>query len=167
MDAHIFIFPLSKFLRFVKTFSPFVKLSIPFFTYSNNIFPSSVNVAPFFVLMNKVTPNWFSRFFKCHVTAGCEINNFSAVVWSCASKYVKEEIEPSAIAQVGVKIPVHIMTKQGWDIVSNHLKYMGFYDDVNLQQGNEKPVLLNSQEGIKVLKKERLRKCNDCPHPCI
>lgn len=91
----------------------------------------------------------------------------SDVVWSCASKYVKEEIEPHAIAQVGVKIPVHIMTKQGWNIVSNHLKYMGFSDDVTLNFGDEKPVLLNDKGKIKILTKKNLRKCNDCPHPCI
>ena len=95
------------------------------------------------------------------------MRDYSDVVWSCASKYVKEEIEPNAIAQVGVKIPVHIMTEQGWNIVLNHLNYMGFNDNVNLERGLEKPVLLNSTEGIKVLKKEKLRKCNDCPHPCI
>ena len=91
----------------------------------------------------------------------------SDVVWSCASKYVKEEIEPNAIAQVGVKIPVHIMTEQGWKIISNHLKYMGLEEDVSLECGENKPVLLNDKGKVKVLKKKNLRKCSDCPNPCI
>lgn len=91
----------------------------------------------------------------------------SDVVWSCASKYVKEEIEPNAIAQVGVKIPVHIMTEQGWNIISNHLKYMGLEEDVSLECGENKPVLLNDKGKVKVLKKKNLRKCSDCPNPCI
>mgnify|MGYP003301075746 CR=1 FL=1 len=95
------------------------------------------------------------------------IKEHSDVVWSCASKYIKEEIEPNAVAQVGVKIPVHIMTEQGWKIVSNHLKYMGFLEDVTLQRGEEKPILLNNDGNIKVLTKKNLRKCTDCPHPCI
>lgn len=101
-----------------------------------------------------------------HDTAEIMRDN-SDVVWSCASKYVKEEIEPKAVAQVGVKIPVHIMTEQGWNIVSNHLEYMGFNDEVLLTSGEDKPVLLNDKGKIKVLTKKNLRKCNDCPHPCI
>lgn len=92
------------------------------------------------------------------------------VIWSCASKYVKELIEPNAIAQVGVKIPVHIMTKQGWKIIRNHLSLMNNkinLEDLNLEKGENKPVLLNSKEEIKVLTKKQLKKCSDCPHPCI
>lgn len=92
------------------------------------------------------------------------------VIWSCASKYVKELIEPNALAQVGVKIPVHIMTKQGWKIIKNHLSLMNNQnnlEDVSLQEGDEKPVLLNSGGSIRVLKKKLLHHCPDCPHPCI
>lgn len=92
------------------------------------------------------------------------------VIWTCASKHVKELIEPKAIAQVGIKIPVHIMTKQGWDIITSHLSLMNGQndlEDISLQEGDEKPVLLNSGEGIKVLKKKFLHHCNDCPHPCV
>lgn len=96
-----------------------------------------------------------------------KMRDYADVVWSCASKYVKEEIEPEAIGQVGIKIPVHIMTEQGWDIISNHLGYMGFKDSVSLGNGEDKPVLLNDKGKIKVLAKKNLRKCNDCPHPCI
>lgn len=92
------------------------------------------------------------------------------VIWSCASKYVKELIEPNALAQVGIKIPVHIMTKQGWNIIKNHLSLMNNQnnlEDILLQQGNEKPVLLNSDDSIKILKKKNLHNCSDCPSPCI
>lgn len=92
------------------------------------------------------------------------------VIWSCASKYVKDVIEPNAIAQVGVKIPVHIMTKQGWEIVRNHLIQMNNdinNKDIELNRGDDKPVFLNSEGGIKVLQKKYIKKCSDCPHPCV
>lgn len=92
------------------------------------------------------------------------------VVWTCASKYVTELIEPNAIAQVGIKIPVHIMTAQGWEIVKNHLVFMNdelSKENIELVKGEEKPVFLNSKDNIKVLKKKQIRKCSDCPNPCV
>lgn len=90
------------------------------------------------------------------------------VIWSCASKYVKEVIEPVSIAQVGVKIPVHIMTKKGWNIVKNHIELMNNnIDNVVLTSGDNKPVLINSNGVIVKEKKKYLRKCNNCPHPCV
>lgn len=92
------------------------------------------------------------------------------VIWSCASKHVKELIEPNALVQVGIKIPVHIMTSQGWEIVKNHLLLMNNKNDleeISLQEGEEKSILLNSEDGIKVIKKKNLRHCSDCPHPCV
>lgn len=91
------------------------------------------------------------------------------VIWTCASKYVTEIIEPNAIAQVGIKIPVHIMTKEGWKIVRNHLIEMNKKLDTNIElnKGLEKPVFLNSKEGINVLKKKYIKKCTDCPNPCV
>ena len=92
------------------------------------------------------------------------------VIWSCASKYVKELIEPNSLAQVGIKIPVHIMTKQGWQIIKNHLLMMNNKNNlggISLQDGEDKPILLNSEEGIKIIKKKNLRHCSDCPYPCI
>lgn len=94
---------------------------------------------------------------------------YADVIWSCASKYVKEVIEPCALAQVGVKIPVHVMTRQGWEIIKNHLSLIknNNLDNISLQQGEEKPVILNGEDGIQVLKKKLLHNCTDCPHPCI
>ena len=92
------------------------------------------------------------------------------VIWSCASKYVKEIIEPNAIAQVGIKIPVHIMTKNGWEIVKNHLLEMNKnlnIDNIQLINGMEKPIFTNSKNGIKALQKKHIKKCVDCPNPCI
>ena len=92
------------------------------------------------------------------------------IIWSCASKYVKEYIEPNAIAQVGIKIPVHIMTKKGWELVKNHLKFMNtssYLDDIKLSKGTEKPVILNQGKSLKLIKRRDVHNCNDCPHPCI
>ena len=92
------------------------------------------------------------------------------VVWSCASKYIKELIEPASIAQVGIKIPVHVMTKEGWTLIKNHLEELNKElkkQDIKLIKGEDKPILLNTKENIKVLTKKEIKKCNDCPHPCI
>jgi len=91
------------------------------------------------------------------------------IVWACASKYVKELIEPNAIAQVGIKIPVHIMTEKGFVLVKNHLEQLTNeqLEDVELVKGDEKPVFINSKSGIKRLVKRNLRNCLDCPNPCV
>lgn len=92
------------------------------------------------------------------------------IIWSCASKYVKELIEPNAIAQVGIKIPVHIMTKKGWELVKNHLSLMNSsndFTDLSLSMGETKPVILNTDSGIKKLTKKDIHHCADCPTPCI
>lgn len=98
------------------------------------------------------------------------MKNYADIVWSCASKYVKEYIEPNAIAQVGIKIPVHIMTPKGWYLVRNHLQFMSEqenFDDIELCSGEEKPVFLHTDKKIKQLVKKEVKKCTDCPHPCI
>lgn len=92
------------------------------------------------------------------------------IVWSCASKQVKKFIEPNAIAQVGVKIPVHIMTKKGWMLVKNHLYNMSnnlSLNDIQLTSGDEKSIFLSDSGNVKVLKKKDMHICTDCPHPCI
>ena len=92
------------------------------------------------------------------------------IIWSCASKYIKEYIEPNAIAQVGIRIPVHIMTEKGWQLVKNHLEIMSmdrYLDDVSLCKGLEKPVVINQNKSLKLVKKREVYKCSDCPHPCI
>lgn len=96
------------------------------------------------------------------------MQNNADVIWSCASKYVKELIEPVAKAQVGVKIPVHIINQQGWEIIKNHLQMMnGSEAEVELITGDEKPVILNQGKSLKLIKKSELHNCSDCPHPCV
>ena len=94
-----------------------------------------------------------------------------AAIWKKKNylKYVKEYIEPNAIAQVGVKIPVHILTEKGWNIVKNHLEYMidNYIEEINLTKGEEKPVFINSNNRIKKVLKKEIKKCTDCPNPCI
>jgi Uncharacterized protein conserved in archaea len=97
------------------------------------------------------------------------------LIWSCASKVVREMIEPNAIAQVGVKIPVHIMTEKGWRLVKNHLELTSLdregqevsYDSVVCQNGGEKPIVLNAGSSFQVMAAKDVRGCIDCPHPCV
>ncbi len=97
------------------------------------------------------------------------------LVWSCASKVVRERIEPNAIAQVGVKIPVHIMSEKGWRLVKNHLELTTedrtgkpiSFEGVKCQKGKYKPVILNDGNEFRTIPSGSLKKCIDCPHPCI
>lgn len=94
----------------------------------------------------------------------------SDIIWSCASKAVKELIEPNAIAQVGLRIPVHIMTNNGWNIVKHHLKTKSLLVDlenISLLGGEEKPILINQPEGISCIRKADIKGCVDCPYPCV
>lgn len=97
------------------------------------------------------------------------------IIWSCASKVVRANIEPNAIAQIGVKIPVHIMSEKGWSLVKNHLELTTrdrtgntvLYDAVVCQKGEEKPVFMNDGNTFQVMPSKKLRGCPDCPHPCV
>lgn len=98
------------------------------------------------------------------------MKEFADIIWSCASKNIKKHIQPNAIAQVGIKIPVYIMTKNGWEIAKNHLRYMNHenkLDDIALHSGNDMPVCLNDNNKIKVITKKEIFECCDCPHPYI
>jgi putative methanogenesis marker protein 8 len=98
------------------------------------------------------------------------MKEFADIIWSCASKNIKKHIQPNAIAQVGIKIPVYIMTKNGWEIAKNHLLYMNHenkLDDIALRSGDDMPVCLNDNNKIKVITKKEIFECNDCPHPYI
>ena len=39
--------------------------------------------------------------------------------------------------------------------------------NIELNKGEEKPVFFNTEGGIKVLQKRYIKKCSDCPHPCV
>lgn len=95
------------------------------------------------------------------------MKNNADIVWSCASKYVKEYIAPNAIAQVGIKIPVYIMTEEGLRLVLNHLQKLDkSLSETDLSKFNC-PVFYNRQGRIEVIDKSMLHSCSDCPHPCI
>jgi len=97
------------------------------------------------------------------------------LVWSCASRVVREYIEPNSVAQVGLKIPVHVMTEKGWALSKNHLKVMAdkrqeasvLFDNVICRKGPDKPVILNDKNHFKVIAKKNIIECLDCPQPCI
>lgn len=99
--------------------------------------------------------------------AALAMKNNADIVWSCASKYVKEYIAPNAIAQVGIKIPVYIMTEEGLRLVLNHLQKLDkSLSETDLSKFNC-PVFYNRQGRIEVIDKSMLHSCSDCPHPCI
>jgi putative methanogenesis marker protein 8 len=97
------------------------------------------------------------------------------LIWSCASKVVRMYIEPNAVAQVGVKIPVHIMTEKGWLLVKNHLDLTDRdrggkvidYDNVLCRRGPDKPVIMNDENSFRIVAAKDLKECLDCPHPCV
>ncbi len=47
---------------------------------------------------------------------------YADIAWSCASKPAREIIAPKALIQIGLKIPVYVMTERGWDITKNRLE---------------------------------------------
>lgn len=97
------------------------------------------------------------------------------LVWSCASKAVLNHITPNSIAQVGVKIPVYIMSEKGWALAKNHLKIVAedrgediqTLENLTLKKGPEKPVILNDANKFKVIPAKNLNPCSDCPHPYV
>ena len=98
------------------------------------------------------------------------MRQYADLVWSCASKAVKEQIEPNAIAQVGLRIPVHIMTPRGGEIVSHHLRTLPRTvepDSVTPVSGEDKPILINRSGGIACIRKTEITGCVDCPTPCV
>ena len=99
-----------------------------------------------------------------------QMKKYADIIWSCASKAVRMEIEPNAVAQVGLKIPVHIMTPAGWDLVKSHLQKRPCDTDLDAVQiiaGEEKPIFVNNNGVITKIKKADVLGCVDCPHPCI
>ena len=98
------------------------------------------------------------------------MQRYSDLIWSCASKAVKELIEPNAVAQVGLRIPVHIMTENGWQIVKRHLQAQSLLTDldgVTLTAGEDKPILIHQADGIACIRRADVKGCVDCPYPCV
>ncbi len=52
------------------------------------------------------------------------INKIGDIVWSCASKLIREIIAPRALMQVGISLPAYVLTKKGKNLVLNHIGLM-------------------------------------------
>jgi putative methanogenesis marker protein 8 len=48
------------------------------------------------------------------------IKNNSDLAWACASKYIRDIAGPSALLQIGMKIPVFVLTGRGLDFISSY-----------------------------------------------
>lgn len=48
------------------------------------------------------------------------IKDNADLIWACGSKFVREIVGPSAVIQLGVKIPVFVMNKKGLDLISSY-----------------------------------------------
>jgi putative methanogenesis marker protein 8 len=102
------------------------------------------------------------------------IMKYADLVWACSSLAVKKYIEPNAVAQVGLKIPVYILTENGWSLVKNHLCELSSrrgqpinLDSVELIKGQQRTVIYNDAGHFTASKKDSLQPCTDCPYPCI
>lgn len=97
--------------------------------------------------------------------------NHADVVWSCASKPVREIVAPNALAQIGIKIPVFIMSQRGWELVTPRIQSIDpsfAVDKVQLNKGEDMPIIYNNAAGLSLMPYKQLeQKCVDCPSPCI
>jgi len=48
------------------------------------------------------------------------IKNYSDLAWACASKNIRDIAGPSALLQIGMKIPVFVLTENGLDFISSY-----------------------------------------------
>ena len=39
--------------------------------------------------------------------------------------------------------------------------------EAKLAQGDEKPIILNKDKSLKLIKRKEMNNCSDCPRPCI
>jgi hypothetical protein len=77
--------------------------------------------------------------------------------------------------QVGVKIPVYIMSEKGWELIKNHLiltgkdqhKKINTFEQVERKKGKDRPVILNDIGRYRIIPARELRECRNCPHPCV
>ncbi len=52
------------------------------------------------------------------------IDKTGDIVWSCASKLVREVLAPRALMQVGVSLPAYVLTQKGKNMLSDHIRLM-------------------------------------------
>jgi putative methanogenesis marker protein 8 len=48
------------------------------------------------------------------------IKNYGDLAWACASKYIRDIAGPSALLQIGMKIPVFVLTGNGLDFITSY-----------------------------------------------
>ncbi len=48
------------------------------------------------------------------------IKDYGDLAWACASKYVRDIAGPSALLQIGMKIPVFVLTEKGLNFISSY-----------------------------------------------
>ena len=48
------------------------------------------------------------------------IKNYGDIAWACASKYIRKIVGQSSIIQVGVKIPVFVLTEKGVNFIASY-----------------------------------------------
>lgn len=48
------------------------------------------------------------------------IKNYSDLAWACASKHIRDIAGPSALLQIGMKIPVFVLTDKGLNFISSY-----------------------------------------------
>lgn len=76
-----------------------------------------------------------------------EINCFTDVVWSCASKEIREMTGKRAILQISTGIPVFVLTKKGLDLAAGYAS-----DDSNIRNldSNKQYLVSGKAEGVKI-----------------
>jgi len=63
-----------------------------------------------------------------------EIKEYADLVWSCASKHIREIVGKKAILQISTKIPVFVLTKKGLDLVSAYSSNESVIENLNLEK---------------------------------
>jgi putative methanogenesis marker protein 8 len=51
------------------------------------------------------------------------VRRYSDIAWACASKNIWDIVGPAAVLQLGMKIPVFILTRKGLDFISGYSKH--------------------------------------------
>ncbi len=51
-----------------------------------------------------------------------QIKEYADIAWGCGSRHIREMVGPSAFLQIGVHIPVFVLTKEGFEIASSRIK---------------------------------------------
>ncbi|HBQ63339.1 MAG TPA: hypothetical protein DD727_00105 [Clostridiales bacterium] len=100
-----------------------------------------------------------------------KMSDHGDIVWSCASSHVREVVAPRAIAQVGLKIPVYIMTQRGFELIKPRLKAIDPQFDAETVipvTGGRRPVICHRGNRLEMIPADQIRdSCSDCPSPLI